>query len=67
VGTHGCGFISPYVAGPGDVLCAGSDPVQQVTHVAIEDLPVLREALEAQLKEIQAAESEVKKQQRKKG
>jgi hypothetical protein len=40
-------------------VCAGSDPLQQVTHVSIEDLGALREALQAQLKEVEAAEKKV--------
>ena len=53
----GCGPGS-WVANPGD-LCAGSEPIQQVTHVSVEDLAALREQLQAQLKEIEAAEKKV--------
>jgi len=51
--------------GPGSPIatiqtaCVGSDPIQQVTHVSVEDLGALREALQAQLKEIEAAEKKV--------
>lgn len=53
-----CGPGSP-VADPGGQLCAGSEPIQQVTHVSVEDLGVLREQLQAQLKEIEAAQKKV--------
>ncbi len=60
-----CGPGSP-VADPGQ-FCAGSEPIQQVTHVSIEDLGVLREQLQAQLKEIEAAAKKVQAYEKEQG
>jgi hypothetical protein len=57
-----CGFISPVVQLTPEVLCAGSEEIQPKVTIDPEELPVLRERLEAQLKEIQSAEEQVKKQ-----
>jgi hypothetical protein len=58
IGTQSpCGYASPVVDLP--VCAAGSEPLQPVTHVSVEDLATLREQLQAQLKEVQAAEKQV--------
>ena len=50
--SGGCGFGSP-VVDPGP-------EIDQVTHVSIDDIGALRELLQAQLKELDAAEKKVK-------
>ena len=61
-----CGPGSPYVEGTPQ-LCAGSETIQQVSHVSVEDLGVLRERLQAQLKEVEAAEKKVQQYEKEQG
>ncbi|HZO98308.1 MAG TPA: hypothetical protein VFB42_13150 [Gaiellaceae bacterium] len=61
-----CGPGSP-IADPGGGLCAASEPIQQVTHVSIEDLATLREQLQQQLKEVEAAEKKVQQYEKEQG
>lgn len=53
-----CRWGSPPIC-PGSYIDPGPE-IDQVTHVSIEDLGALRELLQTQLKEIDAAEKKVK-------
>jgi hypothetical protein len=61
-----CGFGSP-IEQITEHLCAGSEELGVRVTVSPEELGPLREALEAQLKEISAAEEAVKRQSEERG
>jgi hypothetical protein len=62
-GGTGCGPGSPIET----IVDTDTGPLQQATHVSVEDLGALREALAAQLKEVDAAVKKVAQYEKEQG